>query len=577
MSVVFPRYGIKSETEKDGFFEGDTAANIFENIVEITLDVDCTQLPYDFTKTFCAEYGVYIDIRLNRKIEGALSRVLYNPFWSAPSFERDMTKILDNVQNMLLKTNDGYIAVLPICISDYCAVVIHSDDSDAVRIGVSPNYEGVFQLNGVAAILAKDNNPYKAVYAAYEYAYNRGYIKTPLKYKKHLPDIYKGLGWCTWNACYHGVSEKLIFEKMEEFNSKNIPIKWIMIDDGWSKISKKNNFQISSFYEDSAKFPNGLKGCIDRLKKEYNVEAVGVWHSLTGYWYGVEKESELFQSQKDNLAETNSGWYIPDGSKAYRFFHTWHLYLKEQGVDFVKIDTQGNTFEFLRGEKDCIKKCIEIQMAADRSAYEVFGDNVINCMGMSNLNAHYRPYTAVSRSSDDFYPEKPESFSSHIIQNVYNSVFLDHLFFCDFDMWWTSGEVAKQSCILRAISGGPVYVSDKIGETNEKYLKALLDSKGNLTLCNHAALPVEDCLFENPVGEVLKLYNRTDSKCIVAVFNLSEQEKSFDLEASDFQLESIKTVYYPLEEKMVDIEMLKNSYIEPYGVRIYVAENGNYN
>ena len=35
---------------------------------------------------------------------------------------------------------------------------------------------------------------------------------------------------------------------------------------------------------DRERFPKGLKGCVKELKEAWNVDSVGVWHAVMGYW-----------------------------------------------------------------------------------------------------------------------------------------------------------------------------------------------------------------------------------------------------------------------------------------------------
>lgn len=89
-----------------------------------------------------------------------------------------------------------------------------------------------------------------------------------------------------------------------------------------------------------------------------------------------------------------------------------------------------------------------------------------------------RPTSAISRNSDDFMPNKENGFVEHLLQNAYNSVYHDELYYCDWDMFWTKHEDAVKHSLLRAISGGPIYVSDQIGDTNPDVLKPLAYHNG---------------------------------------------------------------------------------------------------
>lgn len=515
----FRHYGLKGE--EDAFFEGGLRTTQNGAVTELALQVSVSGLPYDFQRVLQSEYAAFVELEIGAA-DGVLSRVQYSPFWSRPSFETDFSKIPDQIQNMLVKQKDRYLAVLPLVSGNLYSYISPSEQSDILRIKTTGYYEGMRELNGVIALLCEAADPYQAVQMVYAYASEKGYISTVLRKDKKLQDMYRGLGWCTWNACYHEVTEQKILDKLEELKEKKVPLTWIMIDDGWFGISEKNEFQITTFFEDKQKFPNGLAGCIRKLKEEYGVQKVGVWHSFTGYWYGIAKESPIYHEEKSRLLETNSGDLIPDPEQAYDFFCDWYQYLKAQGVDFVKIDTQGNGLEFMKGKKDCVQLAAILQEAVDRAAADYFGGNVINCMGMGNWNAHNRPYSVLSRNSDDFFPDKPESFREHLEQNVYNAVFHGNLFYCDFDMWWTEHADAKKSSILRLISGGPVYVSDAVGHTDAAILHTLMDEKGRVMMCDDIPLPTQDCLFGHT--GLIKVKNCCGGRNVLAVFNLTDQE-----------------------------------------------------
>ena len=555
----------------DNYFRGNVKLNENADICEAEITLQ-TEDGY----ALASKDSVYADIFLDREIKDALSRKMNSPFWTSPEFETDFSKLSYDIQNMLIKTEDDYVAVLPLCNDSFISCIGASDDKSTIRLYLSKFFEGSDSLGGIAAVFAKDKNPHKAVEKAYEYAAKEGYIKTKLKREKKLDEMYYGFGWCTWDAFYKEVSEENILKKLEEFKTKNIPVKWVMIDDGWSTLTGENLTVLRGFEADSTKFPNGLGGCIKRLKEEYGIEKVGVWHAFTGCWNGVEYGSDLYEKQKQNLVKSTDGYYIPNGKKAYDFFDSWYTYLKSQGVDFVKIDAQGCTPGKIMNKDNFSKRYIDMHLAVEEAAKKHFDSNVINCMGMSNADLYFRPYTSLARNSDDFYPNKENGFETHIMQNAYNTVFHRNLFYCDFDMWWTTHINAKQSSVLRAISGGPIYVSDKIGESSEEFIAPLTDDNGRLLICDNAALPTDDCLFKDCSGDVLKIYNTVGDEGVVAIFNLSDEKKSVSVGVEDFGGNGDFAAYGYFEQKFrnkktFDIEL------EPQGTEIfnfYKAEDG---
>ena len=106
-------------------------------------------------------------------------------------------------------------------------------------------------------------------------------------------------------------------------------------------------------------------------------------------------------------------------------------------------------------------------------------------------------------------------------------------------MFWTKHEAAVKHSMLRAISGGPIYFSDKVGNTNPEVLKPLVYSDGKILRMDRSAKPTEDCLFINPLKEgVLKLHNitRFGGKRIggiISAYNVSGQQQKVTFSARD--------------------------------------------
>ena len=77
-------------------------------------------------------------------------------------------------------------------------------------------------------------------------------------------------------------------------------------------------------------------------------------------------------------------------------------------------------------------------------------------------------------------------------------------------MFQSTHPCAEFHAASRAISGGPIYVSDSVGKHNFKLLKALVLPDGSILRCQYYALPARDCLFEDPLHDgktMLKIWN----------------------------------------------------------------------
>jgi hypothetical protein len=67
-------------------------------------------------------------------------------------------------------------------------------------------------------------------------------------------------------------------------------VRWFLIDDGWLDVT---NHKLNSYIPDNVKFPAELKKLTLLLKDEYGIQNVGVWHTLNGYWEGLNDSGKL--------------------------------------------------------------------------------------------------------------------------------------------------------------------------------------------------------------------------------------------------------------------------------------------
>ena len=132
-----------------------------------------------------------------------------------------------------------------------------------------------------------------------------------------------------YTVCFRILQKGGLF--INGIKEKNIPVKWVIIDDGWMQTGGEG--QLCSFIENRAKFPSGLKAVITRMKEEYGIEKVAVWHAFLGWWNGVHPQSELYEQMKDYIYQSpQSGRFLPslDEDKAFVFWDTWHSYLRHR-------------------------------------------------------------------------------------------------------------------------------------------------------------------------------------------------------------------------------------------------------
>lgn len=250
---------------------------------------------------------------------------------------------------------------------------------------------------------------------------------------------------------------------MEEFRRKNIPVSWVLLDDGWSDVDRKNG-TLRSFGADPSRFPKGLSHTVRLLKDEFGVKYVGVWQAFQGYWNGVDPNGEAIIGRHEGL---------------------------------------------------------------DTAAVRHFGNALINCMGMVLENYWHRPVSPIVRSSDDYLPHNSRSLAEHVMQNAFNALPMGELYHCDWDMFWSEHPHAWAHGIMRLLSGGPVYCSDVEGHTDERMLHDLLDFGGGLARPDAPGLPTADSLLRDPrkSAEALGVHARFGDRDVTAYVGLCEEHE----------------------------------------------------
>ena len=333
----------------------------------------------------------------------------------------------------------------------------------------------------------------------------------------------EGIGWCTWDSLGQDVSEQAILDKMEEFRQLNIPISYVLIDDGWSWVNRQT-LKLKGLDADPERFPDGLAGTVKKLKEVYHVKRVGVWQAFKGYWYGIEEDSPAHLQTMHFLMKYADGELVvkPTPDAAFGFWNCWHDRLRKAGIDFVKTDGQGSVPTMLMGDCSDSHAMKNLYTGLEASVFLHFDGNLINCMGMAPENVWSRNASALSRSSDDYTPNAEGSIVEHLLQNCYNNVWQGDLYLGDWDMFWSDHPENEYSALLRALSGGPVYISDPKGKTNKDIIDSLIDPDRMPVCCEAAARPTLDCLTKDPLrtGGILKVFNANGQNGYLGCFTL---------------------------------------------------------
>lgn len=385
-----------------------------------------------------------------------------------------------------------------------------------------------------------------------------GKKQAKLRKNKNYPEVFEYLGWCSWDAFHMDVTDRDLYNKAKEFADKDIPVKWIIIDDMWGDVDcidrpTMHSRELNCWEADPIRFPNGLKGAVSDIKRDFDLK-VGIWHPTSGYWAGINPFGPLAKEHRDLLEPTypRGDGNVPillhsfDKKKVEKYYDIQHAFYKDCGIDFTKVDNQGSTerFSYLKGS---IGQCSKnLHDAIEKMAKKYYDGALINCMGMPIENLWNRNYSAINRFSGDFQPENRKWFIQHLLQCSFNSLTQGAIYVGDWDMWWSDDAQARKNAVLRAMSGGPIYMSDELGRSIKEVIMPTVFSDGRITRLKNPAVPTADCLFEDSEhnGKIFKVFNNIGDHGVIAAFNLSEDESKVKGRISPFDVKGIKRGKY---------------------------------
>ncbi|KMT19511.1 hypothetical protein BVRB_1g011340 [Beta vulgaris subsp. vulgaris] len=399
---------------------------------------------------------------------------------------------------------------------------------------------------------------------------------------KTPPGIVDKFGWCTWDAFYLKVEPYGVWEGVKGLVENGVPPGLVLIDDGWQSIchdddpiTDQEGINRTSAgeqmpcrlikYEENFKFrdykspnimghedhPNmGMRAFVRDLKEEFKtVEHVYVWHAFTGYWGGVRpnvpglpeaqvvtpKLSPGLEMTMEDLAVdkiVNNGIGLVQPDKAQELYEGLHSHLENCGIDGVKVDVI-HLLEMMAedygGRVELAKTYYKAITESVRKHFK--GNGVIASMEQCNDFMLLGTETiCLGRVGDDFWPTDPSGDINgtywlqgcHMVHCAYNSLWMGNFIHPDWDMFQSTHPCAEFHAASRAISGGPIYVSDVVGKHNIPLLKRLVLADGSILRCEYHALPTKDCLFVDPLHDgktMLKIWNLNKYNGVLGVFN----------------------------------------------------------
>ncbi|KAL4568343.1 hypothetical protein LXL04_023953 [Taraxacum kok-saghyz] len=478
---------------------------------------------------------------------------------------------------MLEKSDSGrpYVLILPLLEGPFRASFQPGKD-DFMDVCVESGSTKVCDTSFKSVIyIQADYDPYILVKKAMRVVQEHlGTFK--LLEEKTPPGIIDKFGWCTWDAFYLTVHPQGVFDGVKGLVEGGCPPGLVLLDDGWQSISHDDdqidsegmnrtaageqmpcrltkfveNYKFRDYKSLNPNNPNkGMGAFVRDLKEEFkSVNYVYVWHALCGYWGGIRPntpglpESSMVKPILSPVEKTmedlavdkivNNGVGLVPPEKVEQMYEGLHSHLESVGIDGVKVDVI-QILEMLSedygGRVELAKAYYKALTSSVRNHFK--GSSVIASMEHCN-DFMFLGTEAISlgRVGDDFWCIDPSGDPNgtfwlqgcHMVHCAYNSLWMGNFIQPDWDMFQTTHPCAEFHAASRAISGGPIYISDSVGKHNFDLLKSLVLPDGSILRCQYYALPTRDCLFEDPLHDgktMLKIWNLNKYTGVVGAFN----------------------------------------------------------
>ena len=348
---------------------------------------------------------------------------------------------------------------------------------------------------------------------------------------KQYFDAFNYLGWCTWEHYHFDIDETKILNEIDAIESSGIPVRYILIDDG--HIANKNR-QLTSLVPDKKRFPNGWMRIMNR-KQADKIRWIGLWYSLSGYWLGISADNDFPPEIRQTLYAYNGSLLPGTSTDKIEAWYEYHIRtMKEYGFDFLKIDNQSFTLPLYMGGTQVIRQAKDCNLALEHQTHRL-QMGLMNCMAQNVLNMDHTLYSSVTRVSIDYKKYDENMAKSHLFQSYTNTLMQGQTVWPDHDMFHSCDTICGSLMARsKAISGGPVYLSDSPTEFIAANIRPLIDEAGKIFRPSAPAVPTPECILTNPLqsGKAYRVFAPTgDEATSVICYNLNTSPSYQEVES----------------------------------------------
>lgn len=433
----------------------------------------------------------------------------------------------------------GYLVLLPMAGADTLSWLAVGENGQ-ISLHLGTFGKAPVKANEIPLLAwAKSSDLAQALSAVWKEALQSPGVKgrTDWRMNKHFPEPFQYLGWCTWEQYQRRIDADLVGRSITALEQSGLPVRWVLVDAGHEQgivLDGATNGKLKSFVPDPAKFPQGWAPVMDRRNPD-KIRWFGLWHAFLGLSGNLDPDNDL-ENLKGKLLALEDGSLVPseDPGSAAAFYNTMLGSVRDYGFDFAKIDWQTTGLTHYRGQKNAAKASATNSQALE-TVVQQRGLGLINCMAQNPVCVFNTRLSSVTRCSIDYHRGDAVQAKSHLWQAFANSLWLGYTVWPDHDMFHSNDPAcAGLMAVSKAISGGPIYLSDAPESLVEGVIRPLCLGDGELLRPLAPAAPLPDSVFTDalnsgrPYRVVAPLAH---GSAAVVLYNLNVREEGHPLAA----------------------------------------------
>ncbi len=453
-----------------------------------------------------------------------------------------------------LESEAGFLCLLPVCT---CQSVAWFESVDG-QLTLKAGSLGEARPRGAVEVLATGHGATaaEACRAAWEQALRSSGVSrsTRWRHEKRYPEAFRYLGWCSWEQFRKRISADTFFESLDGIEQSPLPVRWALLDDGHLDDEQQQLVSLAG----NGKFQGHWEGI--RARHSQKLRWLGLWLNMNGYWSGIapDHHMETLAEHLESLPDPeNPGLcdrayaVVKEGREHARaFFDAMIRDAGSKGFDFIKVDNQAKKLAFLQGHGNAAARAAAEAQALEESAGHHM-DGLINCMAHNQVCAFNTRSSAVTRCSEDYLLNDAGRARRHLYNSYGNMLYFGWTVWGDHDMFHSSDPTsARMMAVSKALSGGPVYLSDAPADFVEDHILPLCFSDGSLLRPLAPAAPLPDSIFLDPYAEPRAFRVAAPlpgGAAAVCLYNLTEPEQPVQGKVSPEDLREARALILPPE------------------------------